>query len=281
MGEKAILEAVGCFDRALLIRSNLPFDKGPFLAYGLAACWLNRAEALIRLADPERILEAIRACDEGIALLVDLPFATDARFPRRLALAHQNRGLALQLAEGPGSEEASDSFRKAIEVLESDAALPIDDREFLLATVHANLANTLADQKDGDAEAIAQLALQLVKETEKRDANAAEAGLKSRHVLCRVLANRLDSLERVHDATDAVDDGLELARHWEKKGVSHFRGIAYDLFRFGSRVYSRYQPQFLQEFIRENLDPMRSSLAYVDSEEMRAAAAEALCLPKT
>ena len=28
-----------------------------------------------------------------------------------------------------------------------------------------------------------------------------------------------------------------------------------DLFRFGARVYARYQPQFLNEFVLDNLDP--------------------------
>ena len=35
-----------------------------------------------------------------------------------------------------------------------------------------------------------------------------------------------------------ADDGLVLARRWEQKGVARFRGIAYDLFRFGARVYA-------------------------------------------
>jgi hypothetical protein len=79
-------------------------------------------------------------------------------------------------------------------------------------------------------------------------------------------------------ATDAVDEGLAIARQWEQRGVDRFRGLAYDLVRFGTRVYRLYQPQFLSEFVLENLDPARSSGAYVGSPEMRAAALESLWL---
>ena len=78
----------------------------------------------------------------------------------------------------------------------------------------------------------------------------------------------------VHEATDAADDGLALARLWEQKGVDRFRKIACDLFRFGMQVYARYQPQFLSEFTAENMDPAQSSPSYVESEEMRSAARE-------
>jgi hypothetical protein len=85
-------------------------------------------------------------------------------------------------------------------------------------------------------------------------------------------------MEDVHEATDVADEALELARHWERQGVSRFRPIAYDLFRFGARLYAVYQPQFLDEFVADNLDPARSSADYVESAEMQAAAHEAFAL---
>src|SRR5688572_24363916 len=81
----AISEALACFDRALELRSRLPIDAVPVFRYGLAACWLNRADALIRLGHAALISDALRAYDEGIALLRGLPLHEDARFPRRLA----------------------------------------------------------------------------------------------------------------------------------------------------------------------------------------------------
>lgn len=106
----------------------------------------------------------------------------------------------------------------------------------------------------------------------------------ARHVLCHMMARHLSATsdgtvsDDVHQTTDVVDEGLALARQWEKAGVTRFRAIAYDLFRFGSRVYALYQPHFLAEFVRDNLDPADSSEEYVRSEAMQIAAREALSL---
>src|SRR3954463_11545331 len=63
----ALSEALDCFDRALQMRRRFPVDEFPLLRYGLAACWLNRADALVRQGGAERIASALRAYDEGIA----------------------------------------------------------------------------------------------------------------------------------------------------------------------------------------------------------------------
>ena len=125
--------------------------------------------------------------------------------------------------------------------------------------------------------------LTLVADLETDDVHGVEVGMKARHVLCQAIAQRLSQIARmhgripdaVHEATDAADSGLALARQWEKNGVDRFRPIARDLFLFGMRVYARYQPQFLREFVSENMDPAQSSFNYVESEEMRSAAGEA------
>jgi tetratricopeptide (TPR) repeat protein len=276
----------------------LPVETDPVLGYGLAACWLNRADALMRRArqmrpdDTARIAEALRAYDEAIALLGTLPLADDARFRRRLAIAHQNRGLALQ-AQGPAAVTgALAAFENALRVLAEDDALAIPDRQFLLAAVWMNLANARVSQGTGESAALARLAalkaIALVNGSEEGDADAAEVGLKARHVLCQTIATQLSAPpapgekipDAVHRATDSVDDGLALVRRWEHRGVARFRGLAYDLFRFGARVYGRYQPQFLDEFIREQIDPRQSSADYVGSAEMRAAVEEAAALAR-
>ena len=91
--------------------------------------------------------------------------------------------------------------------------------------------------------------------------SAAEVGLKARHVCCRALLPRLFEPQvdasiphEIHQATDLVDEGLALARRWEQEGVTSFRDLADDLFRFGARLYGRYQPQFLVEFLGDNTD---------------------------
>jgi tetratricopeptide (TPR) repeat protein len=290
-GPNALSDALGCFDQALELRRGLPIDAVPTLRYGLAACWLNRADALVRLGDVAQITEALRSFDEGIRLLHGLPLGADARFPRRLAMAYQNRGLALG-AQGRPAGEAIAAFTEAIAILDHHQAALIPDRQYLLAVVWMNLAKARAADATAGSDSLARdaalRAIALVADVEMHDEAAAEVGLKARHVLCQAIAVRLPQPmegnetmpDDVHEATDVADDGLGLARRWERDGVDRFRGIAYDLFRFGARVYARYQPQFLHEFVLDNMDPDLSSSAYANCPKMRSAAQEALELAK-
>jgi tetratricopeptide (TPR) repeat protein len=280
----AVAEALACFDRALELRRRLPFETAPSLRYGLAACWLNRADALMRLGDSAQIPVALRAYDEALVLLQGLPLGDAPRFPRRMAIAHQNRGLALHAQGGAGVTAAIAAFRDAIAILDHEQAALIPDRQYLLAAVWMNLAIARAAQATTEPDPLAReaalRAISLVAHLEAHDADAAEVGLKARHVVCQTIARDLalqtvsgeTAIDDVHEATDVVDDGLGLVRHWEHHGVARFRAVAHDLFRFGARVYERYQPHFLDEFLLENTDPGQSSPGYIESAEMRAAA---------
>jgi len=271
----AVADALTCFDRALELRRQLPTDDRPDLRYGLAACWLNRADALIRLGDPAHIPDVLRSFDEAIVQLRDLPLKDDARYPRRLAIAHQNRGLAQLQAAGPLEAEAA--LTDALAVLEDESSAAIEDRVFLVAIVSLNLASAQASQQTDDAITRARVsagrALGIVSSVEDEHASAAEIGIKARHVLCQAIARDLSTgtltieatRERIHDATDLVDEGLELVRRWEQRGDGRFRIVACDLFRFGARVYGTYQPHFLQEFVDDHLDPAKSSPSFVES----------------
>jgi tetratricopeptide (TPR) repeat protein len=284
-GEQAVFDALSCFDQALELRRRLPIDSDPLFAYGLAACLLNRGDALAGLGAASYLVAALDSYDEGIRVLRDLPLGDDPRFRRRLAMAHHNRGLALRMPAAGRVAEAIDAFSEAIVVIEGDRSASIPDRKYLLAVALMNLADTHlsagGDDATGRAMEAARTALTLMATDESTDIAAAEVGLHARHVCCRALASRLPTTriagpipDDVHDATDLVDSGLALARRWEREGVSRFRGIAYDLFRFGARVYQLYQPQFLPEFVRENQDPHLSSADYVNSAEMQSAAHE-------
>ena len=282
---EAASEALACFDRALAIRETLPLETSPLLRFGVAACWLNRADALMRLDGVPQIAEAVRSCDKGILVLRTLPLGEDARFPRRLALALHNRALFLQAQGRPVADAVAD-LDEALAVLQSEDASVIEDLPYLLAVVWTNLAHALAVEGSPEAAvracAAASQAITLVSEAEGEAPGAAEVGLKARHALCRAFAQRLSAaqagdtttLDDVHEATDAVDEGLALVRRWEQRGVAAFRGTAVDLFRFGLRVYLAYQPQFLQEFLDENLDPAASSDGYASDPDIVAAAKE-------
>ena len=202
-------------------------------------------------------------------------------------MAWHNRGLALQIRglEGDAASAAA-AFADAIAVLEHEHSAGIPDRDYLRAVVWLNVANLSAADTAPDAhvearEAAAR-ALALVADSEAEDVSAATVGLHARHLLCRLCAHSLSQAideagmpDDVHEATDAVDDGLALVRSWERREVDAFRAVAFELFRFGARVYARYQPQFLGEFIADNMDPALASPGYVDDPDMRLAAHEA------
>ena len=92
-----------------------------FRCYLLAACLLNRADALAAHERRGPAGSGTRSYDEGIAVLQRIPLAEDPRYPRRLAMAFQNRGLALQARgrEGDGACAAA-SFADALDVLDHE-----------------------------------------------------------------------------------------------------------------------------------------------------------------
>ena len=267
---EAAIDALHCFDEALALRRRVPADHSPLQGYLLAACLLNRADALVRMNDVGPLAAALASYEEGIDVLRALPLADDARYPRRLAMAYQNRGLALQTRGHDGdAAAAATAFADALAVLDHEQSAAIEDRDYIRAVVWLNLANALASgAADDDEPAAAHTAAQdaatralgYVAGDEGTHPPAAEAGLRARHLLCRLCAHRLSQAtggempEDVHQATDAVDDGLALVRSWEQRGGTWFRPLAFDLFRFGARVYAHYQPQFLEEFIEDNLE---------------------------
>ena len=284
---EAAIDALHCFDEALALRRQIPADHSPFQGYLLAACLLNRADALVRFNDAGPLAAALASYEEAIEVLRALPLSEDPLYPRRLAMAFHNRGLALQIRGLEGdAPSAAAAFADAIAVLEHEDSAGITDRDYLRAVVWLNVANLRAADTAPDAHvearAAAARALAHLADAEAEDMPAAMAGLHARHVLCRLCARSLSQAsdeggmpDDVHEATDAVDDGLALVRGWERRGVETFRAVGFELFRFGARVYARYQPQFLAEFIADNMDPALSSPGYVNDPDMRLAAHEA------
>ena len=65
-----------------------------FQDYLLAACLLNRADALVRLNDATPLAAALESADEAIEVLSALPMDEDPLYPRRLAIGCQNSGCA-------------------------------------------------------------------------------------------------------------------------------------------------------------------------------------------
>jgi hypothetical protein len=262
----AAVDALECFDRALDVRREVPLDGRPFQVYLLAACWLNRADALMQMQDAARIPAALHSYDQGIAVLQALPIHSndDPRYARRLAVGYQNRGLALLAHTPADAAPALQAFADGLAVLDGGTAAALSDRDYLLAGIWTNIAiaRLRAHQPDDDAQAsVAALrAVGLVAAQESTDVEAAEVGLKARHALCQALAGHVAVAghemvvmpDALHEAVDAAEAGLRLARQWDEQGEPRFWALAHSLYAFGRAVYMQFQPQFLDEFEREH-----------------------------
>ena len=276
--------AVRCFNKAIELRGGLPLGSSPWFRYGLAAGWMNRGDALTRLGSREDLTKALRSYDEALNQLRQIPLEESFLFRKRLAIAWLNRGHTL--LSGLDLAESVRSFDQAIAVLKHEGASRIPEQGFLLGCAWMNRGNALLRFAPPDflaAGTAAREAMNLLAEAQRTELAAAEAGLKARHVLCRAVVGLSrkqcdagqEAGEWVGEATDAVDGGLELIRHWELRGVTSFRALAGEFFRFGARAYQIYQPHFLAEFILENLDPEQSPGAS-EAVEMRLEARRVL-----
>jgi hypothetical protein len=275
------------FEGAIELRRSLPLEGNPWYRYVLAAGWMNRGDALTRLGLAENLAEAVCSYDHALILLRTLDLESNPLFRKRLALAWMNRGITLQeQGTAVSLDAAAESFEEAITVLRNPRALEEAAHRPILACALTNRGNALLRILPGApalARESAEQALVLVAGVEEQDLLAAETGLNARHVLCRAVASQLAGSigpmareNLVAAATDAVDDGMKLARHWEARGERRFRDLAGELFRFGARVYQTHQSHFLTEFLLENLDPGHSHDAFPIDSKMHATAGEAI-----
>ncbi len=270
---ESLTESLPWFDRAIELRRSLPLRENSWFGYVLAAGWMNRGDALTRLGSPENLTDARRAYDEALTVLATLPLDANPLYRTRLTIAWLNRGITLQ--QQANFSEAVRSFDEAI-------AAGQTENDAIVAAAHANRGNALLaliPPRANEARESAQQAIRLLAGSEERDLIAAETGLKARHVLCRAIAHQLvenKTSELISTATDAVDDALKLARSWEARGVTQFRELMNELFRFGARAYQLHQPHFLMEFLLETLDPAHSTDAIPNDPVLHAAASEAI-----
>jgi hypothetical protein len=284
----SLREAVRCFDGAIELRRTLPLAENHWFRYGLIAGWMNRGDALTRLGSTEDLNEALRSYDEAFVQLRELPMHESPLFIKRLAIAWLNRGVThLKQATPASVGQAVPCFQEALAAARNFSAVHSADGAMLMAAAWMNLGNALIQGLPPDpekAQATAKEALNLCQPMERNDAAFAEISFKARHILCQALAQQLAdrqlaSAQRerlLAEASDVVDEGMALARHWEARGEPRFRGPAGELFRFGCRVYQTYQPHFLTEFLLENLDPTCSDGTFARDLQMHGDARDAL-----
>lgn len=283
----SLIDSLPWFEQAIALRRSLPLRENPWYRYALAAGWMNRGDALTRLGSTENLAEAIRSYDHSLVLLRTLDLESHRLFRARLALAWMNRGLALQAQETPVSLRAAlESFDEALALVRNPPARACAENRSILACALTNRGNALlriSPPEPALARHSAEHALTLIVGDEEQDVLAAETGLKARYIVCQAVATQLldhtttiAPEDLVAAATDAVEDGMKLARHWETRGEHRFRSLAGELFRFGALAYQMHQSHFLTEFLLENLDPRQSHDAFPADSEMHSTAGEAI-----
>ncbi|MBL9168886.1 MAG: hypothetical protein JNN07_14195 [Verrucomicrobiales bacterium] len=280
-----LTQSIRSFDKAIECRRAYPPDVDPWIRYGLAAGWMNRGDALTRLGGTNNLELALTAYDEALGVMLSFPPQAAAAFRQRTAIAWMNRGITLQaFATEDAQREAIDCFEQADACLEGLAET--GDSAQIRAAVSMNHANALLQSgipNPTQACKSARKAISYSHGAERQHLRSAEVGLKARYILCQALTCLIgehpDGATRdplFAEATDAVDEGMELIRHWTASGSPLSRTIANDLFRFGARVYQAYQPHFLTEFLLETLEPQPSPAASEPNPEMHLTAVEAI-----
>ncbi len=254
-------EARGDYSAALVCYAAALAAAPTPLAAALAH--MNRGNALQKLAatatssasrerEQERVdatTAAVAAYDSALALLSALPFADQPALRNSLGAAWLNRGHALLDHDLPA---AIASFTHAIATL---SPLPLEENIFHrrnLAGAHTNLAHALLATAPLDSLAHAQAALALLARHARTHSDFAALSLRARRALVMAIGANATPAQ-LSLATDAVDDGLALACHWESRGFTALRALAARLFRLGAQLYRTHQPHFLAEFLQEHL----------------------------
>ncbi len=284
-------EALNCFDQALAIRRELPFEESAWFRWLLTACWMNRGDVLTRLGNQAELAAAVQSFDEAIHHLQKLPLEEDSQYRSRLALAWMNRSLALRAQGTPASLQAALlSLDHGKTVIEESVAKGLPVNTALLPTLLINRAALLLEVSSPrmlEAMQVTEDALTWCQPTEHLNLQSADIGLKARHIFCRAVALLLETppvdTSRADDwimqATDKVDEAMQLIARWEKPGMPvHFCVLRHEMFRYGCNLLLAYQPHFLAEFLLDVLDPEQCSPLLAQDEELSRTGLEALDL---
>lgn len=287
----ALPEALDCFHHALAIRRELPYESSSFYRWLLTACWMNLGDVQTRLGTPSHLAAAIQSFDEAIHHLQHLPLEDDPQYRGRLALGWMNRSLALRSQSTPDSRhQALLSLDHAQRVLEAGVTTERPMNNSMLATLLVNRAALLleiAPPRMLESMQAVEEVLSLCRPTEHHLLQAAEMGLKARHIFCRAVAMLLETPpvdttradDWIHQATDKVDEAMRLTAAWEKPGMpGQFHALRHELFRFGCSLLLAYQPHFMAEFLLDVLDPGQGSPLLAQDKALYQAGLEALTL---
>jgi tetratricopeptide (TPR) repeat protein len=259
---EAVLEAVSCFDRAIVLRRTLPIQSNHWFRYALSASWINRGDALRQLQQHQCHREALRSYDEALGLLRTLPLDQNPLYCRRLAIAWVHRGVLLQQSQSAQMQfEAANSFRSAISVLEGPNAVSLEDHQVLLAGAWANLGGALINlcpEQSDDTAFACVAALSYTRACKQTDPGLLEAFLKTADTLCRLILKSQSnqqalSADILSIATDAIEEVLQRVIGQGQPMRPDLVELVRRIFRFGCWIYECYQPHFLAEYINDYL----------------------------
>ncbi len=258
--------ALKSFDKANSLRAEIE-SPGKEVLWGQSAAWINRGEALEKLGGEENIREAVVANQRAEECLADFDLDVVPAFRSRMALTWMNRGeLLATITERGWADESRDcqaAYGKAVEILRKGSNAGAVESRRLLAVCLANSSRShlrLGDfGKVGVDEASEGLELIL----EERAGNEEDPALLHlemtlRVTLCRSMALAADAGTAGVDCdqvTDEVETALGVAT-----GAGALTGVIpvpliAELFGCGAETYSRFQPEFLAEYLLEYLDP--------------------------
>lgn len=244
---------------------------------------MNQGHAQQRINDPAQISAAIHSYEQAIAIYRSLPSTADSLTANSLAAAWMNRGQLLHRLHGTVQAAAAlDSFDQAAALLRPLQAAdnPWPQRNF--AGTLLNRACLLIDLAEHRAALdSAREALPLATTGERLELVDADLALKLRRVACDAIGQLIALVPReeqtalASEASDFVDEGLALARHWETQNEFALHPVSIRLFRFGAQLYRIHQPHFLAEFLLEQLKhaPLTRDVVVIACENVEAALA--------
>lgn len=273
--------ALAAYDDAIALLSQLPAAGDARVRRELAVSWMNRASALAKSAAREA---ALAAYDRALALLARPPENADATWRATTAAAWLNRS-GLQQHVGDAATQA-DALRCSDEALAAFAELPLDGQpayRINFAGAWLNRADLLAQLGRPAAEIrdAANRACTFAEPLAANELAAAAVALQARLVLLATIATDLTDATTLDDeilaeAGDLADEGLALFRGWETRDAGALAAPALQLVRCGAFLYANHQPQFLAEFLRENLADTTAARPATFTTRLREIAREAL-----
>ncbi len=263
-------EAIISFDEAIALRTASTSRSDQ---WGLAAAWLNRADALARLGGADRLGEAIEAVTKGREALVDFDPDESPASRTRWALSWMKEGefsarLRSECAQDCG-DRAIFCLEQAVVLLRAGAAAGAEESRRMLAAALANLSRTrlLLDRKGSPTGAEeAREALAWLGEAESSSPETAGLGATARIAFACHRESLPDGDEGLLEITDFAEAGLaNLAAVRKTEDPSAVdEGIVGELIRLGASAYLRAAPRFLADFLLEQLDPHHNEDHFAD-----------------